>query len=51
MSVASTKAFYAHSRRDTCSAFGLAIEPRADAETDRVYRHELLTALRDCPRR
>ena len=49
MSVASTKAFYAQLAAGYLLAFGLAIELGADAETDRVYRNELLGALRDLP--
>ncbi len=49
MSVASTKAFYAQLAAGYLLAFGLAIELGADAETDRVYRDELLGALRDLP--
>src|SRR4029079_11776891 len=49
MSVASTQALYAQLAAGYLLAFGLAIELGADAETDRVYRDELLTALRDLP--
>jgi glucosamine--fructose-6-phosphate aminotransferase (isomerizing) len=49
MSVASTKAFYAQLAAGYLLAFGLAIELGVDGETDRVYRNELLGALRDLP--
>ena len=49
MSVASTKAFYAQLAAGYLLAFGLAIELGADEEPDRVYRNELLGALRALP--
>ncbi|MGQ0826088.1 MAG: SIS domain-containing protein [Actinomycetota bacterium] len=49
MSVASTKAFYMQVAAGFLLAFAVGIELGADDESDRAYRHELLTALRTLP--